>query len=42
VNVPCPDGVEVLGVPTLCKDNIDFETIANLIREVSKVVPVVH
>ena len=33
VNVPCPNGVKVLSVPALCKHNIDFETITNLIGE---------
>ena len=40
MNVPCPDCVEILSVPTLCEDNIDFKTIANLTREVSKAVQV--
>ena len=40
VNVPCLDGIEVLGVPALCKNDINFEAITNLNGEVSKVVEI--
>ena len=30
VDVPCPDSVEVLDVPALCKHDINLEAITNL------------
>lgn len=31
VDVPCPDGIEVLSVSAPCEDDINFETITDLI-----------
>ena len=30
VNVPCPDGFEILKVPVLGQNNVDFKTISDL------------
>lgn len=35
--VPCPDGLEVLEVPVLGENYVDFETIADLIKREKKV-----